>query len=42
MWGKGELLYKDGSKYSGDWWQNKMHGVGTLTKVNTLEIEYKG
>ena len=32
--GRGEMLYADGSRYSGEWREGKRHGEGILTRAN--------
>ena len=39
--GVGTFLYIDGSKYHGDWLDNKMNGFGTLCYPNG-KIAYEG
>lgn len=32
--GQGEFVYKEGSKFQGNWLDNKMHGFGILYYPN--------
>jgi len=38
-WHKGTMLYKDGSKYVGEWKDFKYHGMGILTDKNGNSYE---
>jgi hypothetical protein len=39
--GEGEFIYKEGSKYKGEWRDNKMEGYGTLYYPNGI-VAYEG
>lgn len=39
--GSGKFFYQDGGYYSGDWFENKMHGKGVLSYSSGV-VAYDG